>query len=103
MKSHLASSSLYATRQKFSLTRGDEMTIVVHEKRFGVNAAEKRVMSKEQLFESLKIQVQEDLSGKPHPLIRIILIRLGYLTHEQAGASFPPMESRKAEVKMVGL
>ena len=66
-------------------------------------AAEKRFIAKVQLFEALKIQVQEDLSGKPHPLIGIILIRLGYLTHEQAGASFPPMESPKAAVKMAGL
>jgi len=47
--------------------------------------------------------VQEDLSEKPHTLIGIILIKLGYLTHEQAGASFPPMESPKAAVKMAGL
>ena len=66
-------------------------------------AAEKRFIAKVQLFEALKIQVQEDLSGKPHPLIGIILIRLGYLTHEQGGASFPPMESPKAAVKMAGL
>jgi hypothetical protein len=79
------------------------MMIVVHDKRFEVIAAEKRFISKEQLFEALKIQVQEDLSGKPHTLIAIILIRLGYLTHEQAGASFPPMESPTAAVKMAGL
>jgi hypothetical protein len=79
------------------------MTIVVHDKRFGVIAAEKRFIGKEQLFEALKIQVQEDLSEKPHTLIGIILIKLGYLTHEQAGASFPPMESPKAAVKMAGL
>ncbi len=60
------------------------MTIEVHDKRFGVIAVEKRFITKEQLFEALKIQVEEDLSGKLHTLIGIILIRLGYLTHDQA-------------------
>jgi len=60
------------------------MTIEVHDKRFGVIAVEKRFIAKEQLFEALKTQVEEDLSGKPHTLIGIILIRLGYLTVEQA-------------------
>ena len=60
------------------------MTIEVHDKRFGVIAVEKQFITKEQLFEALKIQVEEDLSGKSHTLIGIILIRLGYLTVEQA-------------------
>ena len=60
------------------------MTIEVHDKRFGVIAVEKRFITKEQLFEALRVQVEEDLSGKPHTLIGIILIKLGYLTPEQA-------------------
>jgi len=60
------------------------MTIEVHDKRFGVIAVEKRFITKEQLFEALRIQVEEDLSGKPHTLIGIILIKVGYLTPEQA-------------------
>ena len=60
------------------------MTIEVHDKRFGVIAVEKRFITKEQLFEALKTQVEEDLSGKSHTLIGIILLRLGYLTVEQA-------------------
>lgn len=58
--------------------------VEVHDKRFGVIAAEKGFITKEQLFEAMKIQVEEDLSGKPHTLIGIILIKLGYLTHEEA-------------------
>jgi len=58
--------------------------VEVHHKRFGVIAVEKRFINKEQLFEALKIQVEEDLSGKPHTLIGLILIRLGYLTREEA-------------------
>ena len=60
------------------------MTIKVHDKRFGVIAVEKRFITKEQLFEALRVQVEEDLSGKSHTLIGIILIRLGYLSPEQA-------------------
>ena len=60
------------------------MTVEVRDKRFGVIAVEKGFIDKEQLFEALRIQVEEDLSGKPHTLIGLILIRLGYLTREQA-------------------
>ncbi|NTV56877.1 MAG: hypothetical protein HGA74_06290 [Deltaproteobacteria bacterium] len=60
------------------------MTIEVHDKRFGVIAVEKRFITKEQLFEALRVQVEEDLSGKSHTLIGITLIRLGYLSPEQA-------------------
>jgi hypothetical protein len=60
------------------------VNVEVHDKRFGVIAVEKGFITKEQLFEALKIQVEEDLSGKPHTLIGVILIRLGYLTREEA-------------------
>jgi hypothetical protein len=60
------------------------MTIEFRDKRFGVVAVEKGFTTKEQLFEALKIQVEEDLEGKPHTLIGLMLIRLGYLTHQQA-------------------
>ena len=43
-----------------------------------------KFINKEQLLEAMKLQVEEDLSGKPHTLIGIILIRLGYLTREEA-------------------
>ena len=58
--------------------------VEVHDKRFGVIAVEKGFITKEQLFEAMKIQVEEDVSGKPHTLIGIILIKLGYLTKEEA-------------------
>jgi hypothetical protein len=60
------------------------MAIEVRDRRFGVVAVEKGFTTKEQLFEALKTQVEENLEGKPHTLIGLILIRLGYLTHEQA-------------------
>jgi len=71
------------------------MPIEVHDKRFGVIAVEKRFITKEQLFEALKTQVEEDLSGKPHTLIGIILIRLGYLTAEQADEILTATTGRK--------
>jgi hypothetical protein len=60
------------------------MTIEVRDKRFGVIAVEKGFITNEQLFEALKVQVEEDLSGTAHTLIGVILIKLGYMTHEQA-------------------
>lgn len=60
------------------------MTIEVRDKSFGVIAVEKEFITEHQLFEALKMQVEEDLSAKAHTLIGLILIRLGYPTHEQA-------------------
>jgi hypothetical protein len=60
------------------------MTVEVRDKRFGVIAVERGFITKEQLFEALKVQVEEDFSGTLHTLIGLILIRLGYLTPEQA-------------------
>ena len=60
------------------------MTVEVRDKRFGVIAVEKGFVTKEQLFEALKIQIEEDLQHKTHNLIGVILIGLGFLTHEQA-------------------
>jgi predicted metal-dependent hydrolase len=60
------------------------MTVEVHDKRFGVIAVEKGFITKEQLFEALKIQIEEELQNKQHNLIGLILIELGYLNHDQA-------------------
>jgi len=60
------------------------MTVEVQDKRFGVIAVEKGFITKERLFEALKIQIEEDLQKKKHNLIGLILIKLGYLTHDQA-------------------
>jgi hypothetical protein len=60
------------------------MTVEVRDKRFGVIAVEKGFVTKEQLFEALKVQIEDDLENKKHNLIGLILIKLGYLTPEQA-------------------
>ena len=59
------------------------MTVEVHDKQFGVVAVEKGFITKEQLFEALKLQIEEDLDGKRHSLVGIILVRLGHLRAEQ--------------------
>jgi hypothetical protein len=51
---------------------------------FCFDCGEKGFINKEQLFEALKMQVEEDSSGEPHNLIGHILVRLGYLPHDQA-------------------
>jgi hypothetical protein len=60
------------------------MTVEIRDKRFGVLAVEKGFVTKDQLFEAFKIQIEEDLEGEKHSLIGLILIRLGYLTPAQA-------------------
>jgi hypothetical protein len=59
------------------------MKIEHRDKRFGVVAVEKGFITKEQLFESLKIQTEENLEQGKHTLVGVILYRLGYLTKEQ--------------------
>ncbi|MBU2497600.1 MAG: hypothetical protein KKE57_01745 [Proteobacteria bacterium] len=71
------------------------MTVEVHDKRFGVVVAvEKGFITKEQLFEALRIQIEEDLEAKPHSLIGIILVRLGSLTAEQADEILKEMKKK---------
>ena len=61
------------------------MTIEGRDKRFGVIAIDNGFITKDQLVDALRVQVEEDLAGKrPHSLIGVILIRLGHLTREQA-------------------
>jgi hypothetical protein len=59
------------------------MSIELRDKKFGILAVEKGFINKDKLFEALKIQVEEGLSGESHNFIGHILIRLAYLTPEQ--------------------
>jgi hypothetical protein len=59
------------------------MTLEGQEKRFGVIPVGKGFVTKGQVLEALTIQVEEDLSGKTHTLTGNILMKLGYLTHEE--------------------
>ena len=51
--------------------------------RFGVMAVKNGFISREQLFEALKIQLAEDLKGAKHRLLGQILQAKNYLTMDQ--------------------
>ncbi|UCD32207.1 MAG: hypothetical protein JSW04_05695 [Desulfobacterales bacterium] len=51
--------------------------------RFGVTAVKNGFISREQLFEALKIQLAEDLKGLKHRLIGEILLVKEYITEVQ--------------------
>jgi hypothetical protein len=53
------------------------------EMRFGVVAVEKGFVTPDQLFEALKVQVQEDLESETHRLVGEILVEQGAITPEQ--------------------
>lgn len=53
------------------------------EKRFGIVSVEKGYVTKEQLLEAMRIQVEQDLDGIEHRLIGSILFSMGYMTVEQ--------------------
>jgi predicted nucleotide-binding protein (sugar kinase/HSP70/actin superfamily) len=59
------------------------MTLESRDKRFGVVAVEKGFINKEQLFEALRVQTEENLEQNTHRLTGVILYELGYITKEQ--------------------
>ena len=54
-----------------------------YEKQFGIIAIEKGFITAENLIETLKIQVEEELEDKTHRLIGEILLDKGYITPTQ--------------------
>ena len=59
------------------------MSIQKIDNRFGVTAVKNGFISREQLFEALKIQLAEDLKGAKHRLIGEILRVKEYITEAQ--------------------
>jgi len=57
--------------------------MLILEKRFGIHAIENGFITKDQLHESLVIQVEGNVEGKTHKLIGNILIDLGYINEDQ--------------------
>lgn len=51
--------------------------------RFGQIAVEKRFISEEQLQEALRCQVDDDLRGRPHRLLGVILFEKDWMSSEQ--------------------
>lgn len=54
-----------------------------YEKQFGIVAIEKGFIEAENLIETLKIQVEEEIKYKTHRLIGEILMDKGYITPSQ--------------------
>lgn len=54
-----------------------------YEKQFGIIAIEKGFITSDNLIETLKIQVEEEIQYKTHRLIGEILLDKGYLTPSQ--------------------
>lgn len=54
-----------------------------YEKQFGIIAIEKGYISAENLIETLKLQVEEEIENKTHRLIGEILLDKGYITPTQ--------------------
>jgi hypothetical protein len=51
--------------------------------RFGTIAVKKGFVTKEQVLEAMKIQMDRDLDGLEHRLIGSILYSMGYMTLQQ--------------------
>ena len=54
-----------------------------YEKQFGIMAIEKGFITADNLIETLKIQVEEEIQDKTHRLIGEILLGKGYITPTQ--------------------
>ena len=54
-------------------------------KRFGVMAVQFGFITRDQLFEALKTQVEDDLNGGAHRLVGEILQKQGTMTYSQIG------------------
>jgi hypothetical protein len=54
-----------------------------YEKQFGIIAIEKGFITADNLIETLKIQVEEEINYKTHRLIGEILLDRGYITPAQ--------------------
>ena len=54
-----------------------------YEKQFGIMAIEKGFITADNLIETLKIQVEEEIQDKTHRLIGEILLDKGYITPTQ--------------------
>ena len=66
--------------------------------RFGVTAVKNGFITREQLFEALKIQLAEDLKGMKHRLIGEILRIKEYITEKFIHSLKPPRGSNQASL-----
>mgnify|MGYP001557283986 CR=1 FL=1 len=73
--------------------RGTGMSVL--EKRFGTVAVENMLITKEQLQEALKIQVDDDIDGREHRLVGSILEDLGYMAKADVNKILIHLEGRQ--------
>ncbi len=68
------------------------------ERRFGIVAVEKGLVSPEQLREALEIQVTENVEKKKHRFIGTILVDQGYMKHSQISEVLKAMKMRSERI-----
>ena len=71
------------------------MGIKERDKRFGVTAVEKGLITLDQLFDAMKIQLTEEIKKKEHRLIGTILFDMGVLSLPQIDEVLDSMAKRK--------
>jgi acyl-coenzyme A synthetase/AMP-(fatty) acid ligase len=59
------------------------MTTKQFEKRFGMLAVEKGIVTSEQVVEAIAIQIEENMEQNKHRFIGTILVDQGYMRHSQ--------------------
>lgn len=79
------------TKKKHPALKG-KMKIEHLDKRFGIIALEKGLVSADQVVEALKIQVEEDLSAGQHRLIGRIFLEKKIITLSQLNDALKVME-----------
>jgi hypothetical protein len=74
------------------------MGIKERDKRFGVTAVEKGLITLDQLFDAMKIQLTEEIEKGEHRLIGTILFDMGVLSPPQIDEVLDSMAQRKSSL-----
>ncbi len=74
------------------------MGIKERDKRFGVTAVEKGLITLDQLFDAMKIQLMEEIEKGEHRLIGTILFEMGVLSPSQIDEVLDSMAQRKSSL-----
>ena len=68
-------------------------------KRFGDIALQKKFITKNQLLEAMRVQIENKIEKAEHKLIGAILIELGYMSEDQVNQVLDTMSRPKQELK----
>ena len=74
------------------------MGIKDRDKRFGVTAVEKELITLDQLFDAMKFQLTEEIEKGEHRLIGTILFDMGVLSPPQIDEVLDSMAQRKSSL-----